>query len=62
MAAALYATQLLLPPTKTTIPEFLLLTLIGGAAYVSSGVALGAFDLTQLRALLARRRTKATAS
>jgi putative peptidoglycan lipid II flippase len=62
MAAALYTTQLLLPPTKTTIPEFLLLTLIGGAAYVSSGVALGAFDLTQLRALLARRRTKATAS
>jgi hypothetical protein len=62
MAAALYTTQLLLPPGKTTIPEFLLLTLIGGAAYAASGLTLGAFDLSHLRTLLSRRRAKATAS
>jgi putative peptidoglycan lipid II flippase len=62
MAAALYATQRLLPPGKTTIPEFLLLTLIGALAYAGSGIAIGAFDLSQLRALLSRRRAKATAS
>jgi hypothetical protein len=59
MAAALYATERLLPPGKTTIPEFLLLTLIGALSYAGSGIALGAFDLTQLRALLTRRRARA---
>jgi hypothetical protein len=59
MAAALYATQLLLPPGKTTIPEFLLLTLIGALSYVGSGIILGAFDLTHLRILLSRRRARA---
>jgi putative peptidoglycan lipid II flippase len=59
MAAALYATQRLLPPGKTTIPEFLLLTLIGGIAYAGGGILLGAFDLTELRALLSRRRKPA---
>jgi len=62
MAAALYLTQLLLPPGKTTIPQFLLLTLIGGAAYFASGLTLGAFDLSHLRTLLSRRRAKATAN
>jgi putative peptidoglycan lipid II flippase len=58
MALALWATQRVLPPGKTTILEFLLLTAIGGIAYVGSGISLGAFDLSQLRALLSRRRTK----
>jgi putative peptidoglycan lipid II flippase len=56
MAAALAGTQYLLPPGKTSIPEFLLLTLVGGIAYVGGGILLGAFDLEQLRAILARRR------
>jgi putative peptidoglycan lipid II flippase len=59
MAAALWATQTLLPPGKTTIPEFLLLTLVGGIAYAGGGILIGAFDLTELRALLSRRRKPA---
>jgi putative peptidoglycan lipid II flippase len=59
MAFALWGTQRLLPPGKTTIPEFLLLTLIGGIAYAGGGILLRAFDLTELRALLSRRRKPA---
>jgi putative peptidoglycan lipid II flippase len=58
MAAALWATQTLLPPGKTTIPQFLLLTSVGGIAYAGGGILIGAFDLTELRALLSRRRRK----
>jgi putative peptidoglycan lipid II flippase len=56
MAAALYGTEILLPQGKTTIPEFLLLTLVGGIAYGGSGILLRAFDLSELTALLRRRR------
>jgi putative peptidoglycan lipid II flippase len=58
MALALYGTEMLLGPGKTTIPEFLLLTLIGGIAYGGSGILLRAFDLSELTALLRRRRRK----
>jgi len=59
MAAALAGTEHLLPVAKTTIPEFLLLTLIGGIVYAGGGVLIGAFDLTELKAILARRRKPA---
>jgi putative peptidoglycan lipid II flippase len=58
MAAALWGTEMILPPGKTTIPDFLLLTLAGGVAYAGGGIILGAFDLTQLKSLLRRRRPK----
>ncbi len=59
MALALYAAEfLILPPGKTTIPEFLLLTLAGGVAYGGSGILLRAFDLSELTALLRRRRKR----
>ena len=58
MALTLYGVEMLLPPGKTTIPEFLLLTLVGGIAYGGSGILLRAFDLSELTALLRRRRRK----
>jgi putative peptidoglycan lipid II flippase len=59
MALALFAVERwLLPAGKTTIPEFLLLTLTGGIAYGGSGILLRAFDLSELTALLRRRRRK----
>jgi putative peptidoglycan lipid II flippase len=57
MALALATTEFLLPPGKTTIPEFLLLTLVGGIAYGGSGILLQAFDLADITALLRRRLT-----
>ena len=62
MAAALYLTERLLPPGKTNIIDFAVLTLAGGAAYLGSGIALKAFDLTELGALLSRRRARAAQS
>jgi len=59
MAAAIAGTEFLLPPGKTSIPGFLLLTLAGGVFYGGSGILLGAFDLSELTALLRRRRAKA---
>jgi putative peptidoglycan lipid II flippase len=61
MAAALYGTEFLLPPGKTTIPEFLLLTVAGGIAYFGCGFLVRAFDMAELTALLRRRRRKAVA-
>jgi len=58
MAAAIWGAEFLLPPGKTNILGFLLLTLVGGAAYGGGGILLGAFDLSQLKALLRRRRAK----
>jgi putative peptidoglycan lipid II flippase len=59
MALALYAVEvLLLPPGKTSIPGFLLLTVAGGIAYGGSGILLRAFDLAELTQLLRRRRRK----
>jgi putative peptidoglycan lipid II flippase len=58
MAAALWGTECLLPPGKTSVLSFLLLTLVGGVAYGGGGILLGAFDLTELRGLLRRRRVK----
>jgi putative peptidoglycan lipid II flippase len=61
MALALWGTEVLLPPGKTNILEFLLLTLIGGVTYGGGGILLRAFDLTELRGILSRRRrAKAT--
>ncbi len=62
MALALYGVEMLLPPGKTTIPEFLLLTLVGGIAYGGSGILLRAFDLSELTALLRRRRRRKPAT
>jgi putative peptidoglycan lipid II flippase len=59
MAASLAGTEYLFPAGKTTIPEFLLLTLIGGIVYAGGGILLGAFDTATLRAILARRRKPA---
>jgi putative peptidoglycan lipid II flippase len=59
MAGALYGTERLLPGGKTSIPEFLLLTLVGGIFYFGPGVLLGAIDVEQLRQLLKRRRARA---
>jgi putative peptidoglycan lipid II flippase len=59
MAAALYLTERLLPPGKTNIIDFVVLTLAGGIAYLGSGILLKAFDLTELRALVSRRRARA---
>ena len=56
MAAGLYLTERLLPGTKTSIPEFLLLTLVGGIFYFGPGLLLRAFDVEFLRRLLNRRR------
>ena len=58
MAAALYLTERLLPPGKTNILDFAILTLAGGVAYLGSGILLNAFDLTELRALASRRKAK----
>ncbi|OYV41979.1 MAG: murein biosynthesis integral membrane protein MurJ [Acidocella sp. 20-61-6] len=59
MAAALGATERLLPPGKTTIPEFLILAAVGGIAYGGAGMLLKAFDLADFAALLRRRRKPA---
>lgn len=59
MAASLAATQYFMPQGKATIPQFLLLTLIGGLVYAGGGIMLGAFDTATLRAILARRRKPA---
>lgn len=59
MAAALYATEQLLPQGKANIPEFLLLTLVGGVFYFGPGILLRAFDVEQVLSLLKRRRAKA---
>jgi putative peptidoglycan lipid II flippase len=56
MAAALYATERQLPAGKTNIPEFLLLTLVGGIFYFGPGILLGAVDLDIFRRLMRRRR------
>jgi putative peptidoglycan lipid II flippase len=59
MAAGLWVTELLLPPGKTTLPAFLLLSAVGGAAYLGAGMLGGAFDLAALKSLLQRRRQAA---
>jgi hypothetical protein len=56
MAAALWAVERMLPAAKTTIPEFLLLVLAGFVSYLGAGVFLGAFDLAELKTMIARRR------
>jgi putative peptidoglycan lipid II flippase len=57
MALALYITEvLILPPGKTSLFGFLLLAVVGGAAYGGTGIGIGAFDLSELKMLLARRR------
>jgi putative peptidoglycan lipid II flippase len=61
MAAALYGTEALLPPGKTNILGFLILTAVGGVVYVGGGVLIRAFDLSELRALLSRRRARKAA-
>jgi len=61
MAVAICATEFLLPAGKMGVAEFLLLTVVGGAAYAGGGIAIGAFDLTELRMLLSRRRARASA-
>jgi putative peptidoglycan lipid II flippase len=61
MAAAICGAEAWLPAGKTGVFGFLLLTVVGGAAYAGGGIALGAFDLTALRALLSRRRARAAA-
>ncbi len=58
MAAALYLTERLLPPGKTNILDFSVLTIVGGITYLGSGLLSHAFDLSEVRALLSRRRAK----
>ncbi len=59
MAAALWGVQRLLPARVTTIPEFLLLVLVGGVFYFGPGVLIRAFDLREFLGLLRRKRRKA---
>ncbi|WP_297490356.1 murein biosynthesis integral membrane protein MurJ [Acidocella sp.] len=59
MAMALGVTLHLLPATRTTIPEFLLLTLVGGVFYFGPGLLLQAFNVDFLHRLLKRRRPAA---
>jgi putative peptidoglycan lipid II flippase len=59
MAAALYAAGCLLPAGKTSILDFLLLTLVGGVFYFGPGILLRAFELDEFLRLLRRRRRKA---
>jgi putative peptidoglycan lipid II flippase len=54
MAAALFGAEQLLPGTTTTIPEFLLLAVVGGIFYFAPGILLRAFDV-ELLMKLARR-------
>jgi putative peptidoglycan lipid II flippase len=62
MAAAIAGAEyLLLPAGKTSILEFLLLTLVGGVAYGGFGVLIRAFDLSEFSLLLSRRRTRKAA-
>ena len=61
MALALFATEHMLPPGKTTIPEFLLLTVSGGIGYFGAGSVIGAFDLSEFAALLRRLRARKAA-
>jgi len=56
MAAAIYATERLLPGGKTSILEFLLLTLVGGIFYFGPGLLLKAFDVEQIMRLVRRKR------
>lgn len=58
MAAALFGVQYLLPRGVTTIPEFLLLVLVGGVFYFGPGILLRAFDLREFLGLLRRQRRK----
>jgi putative peptidoglycan lipid II flippase len=58
MAAVLAAVEYALPRGTTSIPEFLLIALAGGAAYAGAGLGVGAFDLSELKALARRRRPK----
>ena len=58
MAVALWGAERLLPRGVTTIPEFLLLALVGGVFYFGPGVMLRAFDLREFMGLLRRRRRK----
>lgn len=60
MAGAIAGTEHFFPASqKTTILEFLLLTVVGGLAYFGTGLAIRAFDLSEFTALLARRRRRA---
>ncbi|MDE2239344.1 MAG: polysaccharide biosynthesis C-terminal domain-containing protein, partial [Rhodospirillales bacterium] len=59
MAAALWGAERLLPRRVTTIPEFLLLVLVGAVFYFGPGVLLRAFDLREFLGLLRRRRKPA---
>ncbi|HQT45922.1 MAG: murein biosynthesis integral membrane protein MurJ [Acidocella sp. 20-63-7] len=57
MATALLgAERFILPPGKTTIPEFLFLTLVGAITYFGGGIALRAFNLAQFSRLMRWRR------
>lgn len=58
MAAALWGAQRLLPPGVTTIPQFLLLVLVGGVFYFGPGVLIRAFDLKEFVGVFRRRRRK----
>ncbi len=56
MAASIWGAEHLFHTPKTSIPQFLLLVLVGAAAYFGPGLLLGAFDLGELRRLARRRR------
>ncbi|MDE2318256.1 MAG: murein biosynthesis integral membrane protein MurJ [Rhodospirillales bacterium] len=59
MACALWGVERLLPPGVTTIPEFLLLVLVGAVFYFGPGTALSAFNPREVLGLLRRRRKPA---
>jgi putative peptidoglycan lipid II flippase len=62
MAAALCGTERwVLPAGRSTIPEFLFLTLVGGIFYFGPGILLRAFELDEFLRIVRRRRARKTA-
>ena len=59
MAGALWGVQRFLPPGVTSLPQFLLLVLVGAVFYFGPGTALRAFDLREFLHILRRRRKPA---
>ncbi|MBU6398021.1 MAG: murein biosynthesis integral membrane protein MurJ [Rhodospirillales bacterium] len=59
MAAALWGVERFLPPGVTSLPQFLLLVLVGAVFYFGPGTLLKAFDLREFLHILRRRRKPA---
>jgi len=59
MALAIWGAEHLFHTVKSTIPQFLVFTLVGAVFYFGPGIAMKAFDLSDVMRILRRRRAKA---